>query len=73
MSVAGIADHSVLEDGEYLVLGEKATIRTVYSRLKIPLYLRPFYRCYLNYKPAAMRDKLKDGDEVFFMTLAAGG
>ena len=73
ISVSGIADHSVLDDGEYLELEEKATIWTIYSRLRIPFHLRPFYKCYLNYKPAGMRDKIKDGDEIFFMTLAAGG
>lgn len=73
ISVSGIADHSVLQDDEYLELDEKATVWTVYSRLRIPLHLRPFYKCYLNYKPARMRDKLKEGDEILFMTLAAGG
>lgn len=73
VSVSGIADHSILDDDEYLELKKKATIWTVYSKLKIPLHLRPFYKCYLNYKPAGMRDKLEDGDEIFFMTLAAGG
>jgi molybdopterin converting factor small subunit len=73
ISVSGIADYSVLDDDENLELHETATIWTVYSRLKIPIHLRPFYKCYLNYKPARMRDKLKEGDEIFFMTLAAGG
>lgn len=73
ISVSSIADHSVLDDDECLQLDEGATIWSVYSKLKIPLHLRTFYKCYLNYEPARMRDKLKDGDEVLFMTLAAGG
>lgn len=73
VSVNGIADLSVLEDDEYLQLEDKATIWKVYVKLKIPMHLRPLFKCYLNYKPARMRDRLKDGDEIMFMTLAAGG
>ena len=73
ISVSGAASRAELDDDGMMLLDDGATVRTVYRKLKIPLYLRPLMKSWVNYETARMGDRLKDGDEVMFLILAAGG
>ena len=73
ISVSGFASRAEMDDDGTMALNDGATVRTVYRKLKIPLRLRPLMKSWVNYEPARMGDKLKDGDEVMFLILAAGG
>ena len=64
---------SALDDDGYLLLQEGSTLNRVYKELTIPLPLRPFVTCYVNYKPAKLTQKLTDGDIISFLAPLSGG
>lgn len=64
---------SAIDDDGYLSLKEGATLNSLYKALKIPLVFRPFISGSVNYKPAKLNRKLKEGDTVSLITFMSGG
>jgi molybdopterin converting factor small subunit len=64
---------SAMDEDGYINIKEDASVNTLYKVLKIPLPLRPFVKCYVNHKPARLRQKLKDNDTVSMIGIIAGG
>lgn len=62
-----------LDDDNFMELSEGATLNDVFRCLKIPLPLRPFLVCTVNYEKAGLNTPLDNGDVVSFLTPLAGG
>jgi molybdopterin converting factor small subunit len=54
-------------------MSENDSIGVLYQQLKVPLPLRPFVTCSVNYEQAKLNTKLKDGDVVTFLFPISGG
>jgi molybdopterin converting factor small subunit len=54
-------------------LEEGATLGSLYTRLKLPLYLRLGFFWSVNSERGAWNTPLKDGDEVSFLFPLSGG
>ena len=66
-------DLDALDEKGYITLKEGTTVYGLYKKLKVPLPLRPFVYCSVNYEHAKLTKKLKDGDTVSMATLLSGG
>jgi molybdopterin converting factor small subunit len=66
-------DLSAVDEEGYISLKEDATVNALYKKLKVPLALRPFVICTVNYEPAKLTRKLKDGDIVSMLAPISGG
>jgi molybdopterin converting factor small subunit len=66
-------DLSAVDEEGYMSLKEGSTVNALYKKLKVPLALRPFMICSVNYEPAEWTQKLKDGDTVSMLTPVSGG
>ena len=66
-------DLSAVDEEGYMFLKEGSTVNALYKKLKVPLALRPFMICSVNYEPAKWTQKLKDGDTVSMLTPVSGG
>lgn len=62
-----------VDDDNFMELPAGATLKDVFRCLKIPLPLRPFLVCTVNYEKAGLNTPLDNGDVVSFFTPLAGG
>jgi len=71
--IAPFFNISAMDEDGFIDIKKGASVNALYKVLKIPLPLRPFVKCYVNHKPARLRQKLKDNDTVSMIGTIAGG
>ncbi|MDF2676508.1 MAG: ThiS family [Bacillota bacterium] len=62
-----------LNSDGFLELNDKSTVNDVLKKLKYPIPLRIMGLYMVNYKPAKLSAKLKDGDIISVFTPLSGG
>ncbi len=63
----------ILDETGYLELKENATLKEVFKKLKIPLFLRTSLLCTVNYERVKTSIRLSEGDIVSFIGPLSGG
>lgn len=62
-----------LDQDNFIEIDEGGTLRQIYQKLKIPLFLSPFIYSTVNYKKTNLDTSLKKGDIVSFISFMSGG
>lgn len=62
-----------LDQDNFIDIDEGGTVRQVYQKLRIPLFLSPYIYCTVNYKKATLDTSLKKGDIVSYISFISGG
>jgi molybdopterin converting factor small subunit len=66
-------DHNRIDEDNYILLKDGASVHSLFNSLKVPLLYRPFMVCSVNYDQAGPSTRLKDGDTVSFIVPITGG
>jgi molybdopterin converting factor small subunit len=69
----GFIKHDSFDQNGFVELNENDSIHALYRKLKVPLPIRPILTAYLNYEPAILRTRLKEGDVVSLLFPVSGG
>lgn len=68
-----LCSYDKLDENSLMELKEGSTLNDAMKNLAIPLPLRPFIICMVNYKKVKLNTPLNDGDVISFLTPLAGG
>lgn len=69
----GFINHERISPDGFVTLDEGDSLNCLYHKLNMPLALRLWLPCSVNYKLARRDTKLKDGDVVTFLFPVSGG
>ncbi len=69
----GFINHEPIDPNGYVELTDNDSLNSLYKKLRVPVIARPVLTSFVNYEPARLNTRLKDGDVVSLLFPVAGG
>ena len=69
----GFINHDAIDQNGFIELDENVSVKQLFRKMKVSPIARMFVISFVNYEPAKMDAKLKDGDVVSLMFPISGG
>jgi molybdopterin converting factor small subunit len=69
----GFINHDLIDNNGWVELAENVSVNQLFKQLKVSALTRVIVTSFVNYEPARMNTRLKDGDVVSLMFPISGG
>ncbi len=69
----GFINHDAIDQDGFVELDDNVSVKKLFRKMKVSPLARMFVVSFVNYEPAKMDEKLKDGDVVSLMFPVSGG
>ena len=69
----GFINHDAIDQNGFIELDDNVSVKQLFRKMKVSPVARMFVISFVNYEPAKMDTKLKDGDIVSLMFPISGG